>query len=396
MAALFLYLIPLELLSRILVANPFIPYEIGKYITFVLLIFSLLRLNVRKGKWLLFVLILLIPGILMANQQNPIKEIVFNLMGIINMCLAALLFYNVYISNAEVRKLVINSIYPLLVLLFYLIIKSPDLSEVSFELGAISDITADFGSNQASTVLGYGVLLFVFLLIERWKFSSVYLLDQVLLLLLALWSLLSFSRGGMVGALLAIIGILVINLVRRGGTGRKLKLSSVVVVIMALGVSFYVGNLVSGGALLQRYQGETRSTLRGTREKSLALLTTGRSEIFFRDVAIFLENPIFGEGVGMAKVVGGEKFDNGMLPHVEISRLMAEHGIFGLMVIVLIFFYPFYLLSKEKQMLKRNWMMAFLIISLFSTMHAATRTMISPVLFGLAFLQIGAEEKIKE
>lgn len=388
-AALFLYLIPLELLSRILGANPFVPYEAGKYVTFALLLFCLFRLRVKKGKWLLPVLLLLIPGLLMVNPQESGREIVFNLMGIVNMCLGAMVFSNMYISSSEVKQLVTNSIYSLLVLLFYLIILSPDLSSVSFDLAAVSDVTGDFGSNQASTVLGYGVVLFIFLFLRRWKFSGYYLLDQALLLLLALWSLLSFSRGGMIGALLAVLGILGVNVIRRRkDTGRKLKLSSVVVVTVALIGSFYLGNLITGGALLQRYQGETASTLRGTREKGLAILTTGRSEIFFRDVSIFSENPILGVGVGNAKVVGEEKYDNAKVPHIEVSRLIAEHGILGIAVIVMIFIYPFMLLSREKNMLKRNWMIALLIISLFSTMHAATRTMISPILFGLAFINI--------
>lgn len=388
-AALFLYLIPLELLSRILGADPFVPYEAGKYVTFALFLFCLFRLRIKKGKWLLPVLLLLIPGILMVNPQESAKEIVFNLMGIVNMCLGAMVFSNMYISSSELKQLVTNSIYSLMVLLFYLIIQSPDLSSVSFDLAAVSDITGDFGSNQASTVLGYGVVLFIFLFLRRWKFSGNSLLDQALLLLLALWSLLSFSRGGMIGALLAVLGILGVNLIRRRkDIGRKLKLSSVVLVTVALLGSFYLGNLITGGALLQRYQGETASTLRGTREKGLAILTTGRSEIFFRDVSIFSENPILGVGVGNAKVVGEEKYDNAKIPHIEVSRLIAEHGILGIAVIVMIFIYPFMLLSREKNMLKRNWMIAFLIMSLFSTMHSATRTMLSPILFSLAFINI--------
>jgi len=388
-AALFLYLIPLELLSRILGADPFVPYEVGKYVTFAFLLYCLFRLRIRRGKWLLPILLLLIPGLLMVNPQESVKEIVFNLMGIVNMCLGAMVFSNMYISTPELKQLINNSIYSLLVLLFYLMIQSPDLSSVSFDLAAVSDVTGDFGSNQASTVLGYGIVLFAFLFLRRWKFSKLYLVDNGFLLLLALWSLLSFSRGGMIGAILAVLGLIAVNIIRkRKDSGRKLKPASLVIVVIGLVGSFYLGNLITGGALLQRYQGETASTLRGTRVKGLTILTTGRSEIFFRDMSIFSENPFLGVGVGNAKVIGEEEYDNPKVPHIEISRLMAEHGILGIAVIVMIFIYPFMLLSREKDMLKRNWMMAFLIVSLFSTMHSATRTMLSPILFGLAFINM--------
>lgn len=391
-AALLLYLIPLELLGRILDASPFVPYEAGKYTTFVVLVYGLLRIKVKKGLWVFIALILTVPGIIMVKQEVWLTELIFNLLGLINMLLAALLFINIKLTAKEVKRLIKLALYPVLVLLFYLIIVSPDVNSVDYVLGALDELTADFGSNQVSTVLGYGIVLLGFLYLSKWKFSRVYLGDQVLLLIITLWSLLSFSRGGVFGALFALGAVIAMNFFSKTKEGsRKINPASIVGVILALFISFYVGNTISNGALLLRYQGETEGTLAGAKEKDLNQLTTGRLNIVMRDFDIWKSRPLLGVGVANAKEVGRDEYDNDAIPHVEMSRLLAEHGLSGLGIIMLIYFYPFILMMREKGQLKRNWMMVFLLLSLFTTLHAATRTMISPVLFGLAFININEE-----
>jgi hypothetical protein len=379
-------------MGRVLSASPLIPYEGGKYITFLILIFCLARLKVRKGKWASFILILLLPGIIMVNLADPVKEIVFNLFGMINMALGVIVFSNVHLPKADLKRIIVNAIYPVLVLLFYFIIKSPDLSSIEFELKANDDLTADFGSNQVSTVLGYGITLMGFLFLQRWKFSKMRLFDQALLLLMILWSLLSFSRGGVVGAIIAIGGVLIMNFLGRTDRSRsKVRFGTVLVIVFSLSISFYIGNEITGGLLLQRYQGESRGTIVGSKEKDLNTLTTGRVNIFLRDMEIWGDYPVFGVGAGNARALGEEKYGNGKMAHIEISRLLAEHGFLGLLIILMVYFYPFKILFKNKGQLKRGWMLALLILSLFSTLHAATRTMISPILFGLAFLNINED-----
>lgn len=390
--ALVLYLIPLELLARILQANPFIPYEAGKYITFVILLYGLLRVRIRKGGWTVAALILAVPGIVMVNLGNPVKEIVFNMFGLVNMLLGALLFLNIHITVSEVKRLMIQSLYPLMVLLFYLIIVSPDVGSVEYELGSLDELTADFGSNQVSTVLGYGMMLFGLLFFNKWKFSKIPFLDQALFLTLTLWSLLSFSRGGVIGAFVSLAAVVVLNIIsKRRKSQRKVRLSSVIGIVMVIITSFYVGNTITGGSLLLRYQGETRGTLAGSKEKDLNHLTTGRFEILLRDLDIWRRNPVLGVGVGNARSIGREEYDNAKIPHVEPSRLLAEHGFLGLLIILMVYVYPFVLMMRQKGLRKRGWMVALLLLSLFSTLHAATRTMISPILFSLAFINISEE-----
>ncbi|WP_332910234.1 hypothetical protein [Algoriphagus boritolerans] len=54
-------------------------------------------------------------------------------------------------------------LYPILSVLVYTIIKTPDLDSVEFSLGANFATAGGFGSNQVSTILGLGVFFDGFL-----------------------------------------------------------------------------------------------------------------------------------------------------------------------------------------------------------------------------------------
>ncbi|MCE7962958.1 MAG: hypothetical protein DYH05_10740 [Acidobacteria bacterium ACB1] len=61
--------------------------------------------------------------------------------------------------------------------------------------------------------------------------------------------------------------------------------------------------------------------------------TTHRAEIVESDVDIFLEHPIFGVGVGSAYSERQEFLGFKAASHTEFSRLISEHGMFGLIAI---------------------------------------------------------------
>ena len=62
---------------------------------------------------------------------------------------------------------------------------------------------------------------------------------------------------------------------------------------------------------------------------------TGRDKIIEADVMAFKENPIFGVGPGQSKEYHVRTFSRAST-HTEYSRLIAEHGSFGLAALVLL------------------------------------------------------------
>ena len=82
------------------------------------------------------------------------------------------------------------------------------------------------------------------------------------------------------------------------------------------------------------------------RPKLLIPMTTGRFEIFIEDLILWDKYIIFGAGAGASRYLRGKGLD-GISPHTEISRLLAEHGIFGLFILVIIL--SCYLSMKKKK-----------------------------------------------
>lgn len=392
-----LYIIPLETFGRILRASPLIPYEMGKYFVFAILMFLLVTLKIKKGFWGFLLIAFCIPGALLVGDARPFNDIVFNLFGLLNMGLGAIVFSNFAISSEQLRRTINIAIWPILVLLVFLIIKTPDLSEVEFELGANSATTGGFGSNQVATILGLGLVLFLIHYTFNWRFAEKRWVDLFIIGLILFWGLLSFSRGGIIGAVLAFIAVNIFSKNRPGYTNpRKLKMSFVIPAVAIFCLVFYVGNIVTDGVLMQRYTGETDATSRGLATKDLNRITSGRSNILVRDYNIWMDHFVLGVGVGQADDVGKRDYGDEHIAHVEFSRLLAEHGLFGLFIIIILVFVPLTKTLQERIPIKRSWMLILLTLSLFSTFHSATRTLITPVLFGLAFLNIYESKRVEQ
>ncbi len=389
---LLLYIAPFEIITRMVKCSPLIPYELGKYITFFLLLWGLSFS--KKGNKTGYVLIaFLIPGIILGWFKIPdYRLIIFNTMGLINLGLGIAYFGGLYLNKAKfdlnngIRLLT----YSLFVALVYTFLKTPDYEEIDFKLGANFETSGGFGSNQVSTAFGLGMFLCFYLWQQMTSFSGFgWLVDLALSGMFLFQGLLTFSRGGVIGGVLAIVLYTLLSQ-RYSATGVKNRLKNVNLgKIVLLSIPILVGltifaNTITKGNLLLRYQGETHGTLLGTKANDLNNLTTGRLEIFFADLRIFSEYPIWGSGVSVSSQI--RSYHTGVAAHVELSRLLAEHGIFGVMIFFVLFtgMFSFYLEKKKGVVI-------FLILSIigfYTTFHAATRTFLSPLLMSIAYLSV--------
>ena len=143
-------------------------------------------------------------------------------------------------------------------------------------------------------------------------------------------------------------------------------------------------NTITKGNLLLRYQGDTHGTLMGVREKDLNVITSGRSDMFLGDIDMFFENTLLGVGVGGSRYE--RRIDNGVIAHVELSRLLAEHGIFGLIIFLVLISGLFSLYVDKKKGLVI--LLILFIIGFYTTFHAATRTFLSPLLIAMAYIPV--------
>ncbi|WPR77798.1 hypothetical protein [Algoriphagus sp. NG3] len=386
----FSYLISFELLGRMGQTAPLIPYEMGKYLLFVFLCAGIVNGRSKsKVGWVL--LILLLPAFFFdASGEVVFSDIVFNALGAVNLCLIVIFLRGQTFTKKRLIAVLKLCIYPILAVLPYLWIKNPSLNEIEFELTANFSTTAGFGSNQVSTMLGLGAFLMFIFVVNKWEFSGFKALDYILVFLFTFQGLITFSRGGMVGAL---VGVLIIMASLAFAPRKALRyyrlpnLNKYVFfgVLIVIG-SFFIVDGFTDGALTLRYQGETAGTLSGSKEKSLNTLTTGRYDIFFGDLELWFDHLIMGVGVGASKYM--RIFHNGVVAHVELSRLLSEHGVFGLLFSIILVKIGFGIKNKNVNPMINAILISFFVIALYTTFHAAMRTYITPLLVGLSLLNV--------
>lgn len=384
------YLTSFELLARMAKTSPFIPYELGKYLLMTLLILGIVK-GSNRGKIGMVLILLLIPA-LFYDFSNEVREvdIRFNLFGTFNIGLAIWYFSKQKFSAEGLHQLVILLTLPLLSALAFTVFKTPDLDTLEFNLGANFETTGGFGSNQVSTAFGLGMMLSFYLWLNKVSISGNRWLDLALILLFTFQGLLSFSRGGMIGGALGIIVILffMAKISKKSIAYFQFKQAKryFLPAMLFLGISVIVANNVTGGNLLLRYQGETAGTLAGAKEKSLNTVTSGRFDIFLSDLELFEDYGLLGVGAGASRYL--RKEHNDTVAHVEMSRLIAEHGILGVFFILVVFFLFFKIYNSPNDPLHKSILFAFLVLGWYTTFHAATRTYITPLLMGLSTIYI--------
>lgn len=384
------YFISFELISRMAQTSPYIPYEMGKYLLFVLLILGVFKY--RTSAWpAFFMAILLLPALLFdISGRVSFLDMIFNFLGPMNVALGILFFYGKKISKEMLLKIFKLILLPMVSVLSHALFKAPDLGEVDFVLGANTAASGGFGSNQVSTGLGLASFLVFVFWVNKWELTGYRWLDSLLLVVFTLQGLLTFSRGGM---LTGFLGIVVILYYLRSATKFQIARYGLVrigkyflpALLLTIG-TFFLVNRLTDGMLLLRYQGETQGTISGTKQKSLNTITSGRMDIFLGDLELWIENPVFGVGVAASKYMRERM--NGVVAHVELSRLVAEHGIFGFFYFIILMFYGWKLFRAHPNPAILGILCALFAIGVFTSFHAAMRTFVSPLMIGLSMYTV--------
>lgn len=385
------YLTAFELLARMAKTSPYIPYELSKYLMFILLMIGISRQKKLSSLSILLIL-LLIPALFYDySEKVTFKNVIFNFLGPLNICLAISYFSNEFLSSDQLKTLLRLIMLPLISALVFTVVKTPDFSEINFELGAMFETSGGFGSNQVSSAFGLALLIGSYLWLTNSTFTGRRLLDLIVLFLFVFQGLLTFSRGGMIGGILGVILLVFYLFKSERNTFEYIQLKKsrkyILPTIVTLCISFVIANNITDNKLLLRYKGETAGTLAGSKEKDLNTLTTNRWEIFLGDLELF-ENYIFtGTGVGASAYLR-PKLRN-VAPHTEFSRLFAEHGVLGVLFALILFVILFFKqLNRHDKVLVKSILVALFFLGIYTSFHNATRTFMTPLLIGLSMVRI--------
>lgn len=386
------YLIPLELLGRIVYTPPYIPFEVGKYLGAILLFYGIYtnKDNSRgsDGKW---ILALSLPAVIVGYLDSNVtyQNIISHYAGLFNLSLAVIYFANKSLSRKQILDTFKVIILISISVLSYTIFGSPNFEEATFTLSSNASFSGG-GKNQTSTIFGMAFGIAFWFWIIRYKLFSQNWLNLFVPALFFLWALLTFSRGGV----LAAAGALILTIILVPGDNkplnpRKVGLPLIITTTILLGGGFWYINEISDNQLLLRYQGETQGSLIGMKEVDANLMTSGRWEMLLKDIEVFLDHP-FGVGVARSAYVRMDYgYDYYIAAHVEVSRLLSEHGIFGFIITLILFISPVRLYFNATGNKFRQSLIIFcMALALLTSFHAAMRTFLTPFFYGLAYVTI--------
>jgi O-antigen ligase len=360
-------------------AGSLLPWEFSKYACILLLAVALLRRSRREATpWSLSLFLLfLFPSMVLLpweDLQELRRQLSFNLSGPVLMGLGLLVFYRRRVTFEEMKGFFLWTLVGVLLMVGTILIRSPSLAEIEFADSANFAASGGYGPNQVSTLYGLGLLLLggtlllpVFRLLGKWSTWSLFFS----LLFLAT---LTFSRGGLFAALLGISATLMVTPARTGGRQRIFLLF---VFLVTATVVFVAVNQLSEGQARARYLNIDEHN-QFERED----YTTGRLDIMKGDLRLFLDHPILGVGPGNS---AWQRQNIQIVAHSEMTRLLAEHGLFGLMILLAMFFLPLRAFANPVGC-NRPFLVMVAGYALLTMLHSATRLAVAPLLFALGFV----------
>jgi O-antigen ligase len=378
------YIIGIEVLIRM--TGGIIFYELSKYSVLFFLILGIYYSGFSKNAipyWIY--ILLLLPGVIIAtetlNLQSDIGNIIsFNISGPLCLGIASIYCFDRKISMSQLNNVLLAIALPTLAITVFLIFYTPDLKEVLTGTGSNYKTSGGFGPNQVSTMLGLGMFIFFSRLIFNSKIKLIFILNLVIVLAITFRGLITFSRGGMITGF-AMIPILLFFIYLNTKKEGRYKLNFLFILIsIALVLTWFYTSSQTGGLIEKRYANQ--DALGRTKQDRFS----GREEIWDSEVAIFVENPIFGIGVGKATEYRYDNL-NGMsaLSHNEISRTLAEHGTLGIIALLIVFFTPIFLYLDNKQNI---YLFCFILFWLLTINHAAMRIAAPAFVYSLSLLKV--------
>ncbi|MBP1223994.1 O-antigen ligase family protein [Flavobacterium sp. 1355] len=338
-----------------------------------------------------FFLILLIPGILVTATATDYdvdvkKFLIFNLSGPVCLAISAIYTFKRKILFSNLQNIVVAMGLPIITTTVYLFLYNPSVKEVVTGTQSNFETSGGFGPNQVSTILGLGIFVFFTQLILFSKTKKEIFLNGFLLLFVSYRGIVTFSRGGIITAVVMIVCLMFLLYYFSNAKGKtKFSLVFIMTALMAAGIWTY-SSFQTSGLIEKRYANQDAAGR--TKKDNLG----GREEIIDSEFKIFMDNPILGVGAGMGKEIRKESFGATVASHNEISRMMSEHGLFGVFGLLLLFLTPFILYVNNRQHL---YFLSFYVFWLLTINHAAMRTAAPAFVYALTllFVQVKIPEK---
>ena len=371
------YISGAEVLWRMTEAYQIVFWEFGKYALIAILVIAMLRTRTAKLPLLPFLYFaFLLPSVSQSISRLGFaaarEQVSFNLSGPACLLVSAWFFANTRLTLPQLKRLLFILVVPALGV--GSIVASVLLSTrtINWYLESNTIVTGGFGPNQVSAILGLGWLIIwlALLFFEHNLFQRIILMVTSSLLLAA--SLFSFSRGGVLNAIVPSIIALGFSLSKPGF--RQIALIQLAIAL-ALAILVVIPQIdaITGGAFTSRF---------------IDTSSAGRDKIVQSNLLTFIQNPIWGVGPGAsgsASTILPDRETEDLAAHTEYTRSLAEHGLLGAASVLLLALMCWRNFRRGQTMVERGLIVSMIAWSLIFMAHSAMRIAVVSFLIGLSF-----------
>jgi len=382
------YIVGSEAVLRMTGGNPL--YEFSKYSIVLLMFIGIYYKGISKNAIAYWVfLLLLFPGVFIAaytlNYDNDIRNrISFNTSGPICLGVCSLYCYARRVTFKQINEILLLCGLPIITTAVYLTLYTPSVREVITGTGSNYATSGGFGPNQVSTVLGLGMFIFAARLIYYSNSKVLFLINFIIALVISYRGLVTFSRGGMMTGFMMILIVVVLTYFKINSKARvKMNYVLITITTVLIATWLYTSN-ETGGLIEKRYANENAS---GIEKKDQF---TGRVRLAEEEISNFLENPIFGIGVGRTAEIRQQETGAFIVSHNEITRMLAEHGSLGVLGLIILLTTPLFLYLDNKQ---HVYLLCFIVFWILTINHAAMRLAAPAFIYSLSLLKVVINEK---
>lgn len=365
-------------------------YEFSKYFIILLMLLGMFFNGMSGKAYPYFIyLILLVPAVLVASMNlgydlNFRTSIAFVLSGPVCLGISALYCYDKRISQEQLLQIVACMSFPIISMTTHIFLYNPSVKAVLSGTGSSFATSGGFGPNQVSTLLGLGMVALVVRFFLKSPTLFLKMFNLLLLCAVSFRALVTFSRGGVFGAIIVIAAFLWILYLGSGYKQKQQIIGTFILLLLGGMLTWWVSSNQTEGLLDNRYANEDSIG----REKED--VTTGRVDLFVHEFQGFMEHPFLGVGASGMKQERLEEEGTIIASHNEVSRLLSEHGMFGVIILLLLIIRPLAYRSHHKGNILFYAFLAFW----FATInHSAMRIAAPGFIYALALLHIVHEKK---
>ncbi|MHC0442717.1 O-antigen ligase family protein [Flavobacterium sp. 3-210] len=306
------------------------------------------------------------------------KMLFFNLSGPVCLGICSIYMFSRRIQFYQVQNILLLMGLPILTTTVYLFLYNPSVRDVVTSTGSNFETSGGFGPNQVATILGLGIFIFFTQLVLFSKSIKEIILNGCLLVFVSYRGVVTFSRGGIITGIIMIV-FLLFFLYKFSNAKGKTKFSFVLILTGLMGIGIWTySSIQTSGLIEKRYA--NKDALGRVKKSALS----GREEIMDSEIKLFLDNSILGVGVGMGKEIRKESGDV-IASHNEITRMLAEHGMFGIFGLLILFITPLVLFTNNRQHL---YCLPFYLFWLLTINHAAMRIAAPAFVYALSLLSV--------